>query len=148
MKLISNKKKENYTVIIGSGRLGSGLANALSDDGANVMIIDSDKNSFRKLSPSFGGLTLLGDATDIDVLHEAQAEKATAIVAVTDNDNTNIMIAQMVKELFKKERVIIRLYDPELECVYGEHGIDTICPAVLSAKEINRLLISGNKEKK
>jgi len=51
----------------------------------------------------------------------------------------------MAKELFKKQRIIARLYDPELECVYHELNIDTICPAVLSIKEVSKLL--GNSEK-
>jgi len=67
------------------------------------------------------------------------------VISVTNDDNTNIMIAQMAKELFKKQRIIARLYDPELECVYHELNIDTICPAVLSIKEVSKLL--GNSEK-
>ncbi|WP_069999042.1 potassium channel family protein [Cellulosilyticum sp. I15G10I2] len=146
MKLFTQKKTSDYTIIIGCGRLGASLANDLSDRGGDVLIIDRNKDSFRKLSPSFGGLTLTGDAADIDILHEAQVEKATVVILVTDNDNTNIMIAQMAKKIFKKERVIARLYDPELKCVYYEFGIDTISPAVLSIKEINRLLNNTEKE--
>jgi len=141
----SNKKDRDYTIIIGCGRLGTDLADILSDSGGNVMIIDKDKDAFRKISPSYGGFSLIGDATDIDVLHEAQIKNATAVVCVTNNDNTNIMVAQMAKELFKVEQVIARLYDPERECVYREFGIATICPAVLSAYEIRKQL--GNVEK-
>lgn len=146
MKLFEEKEKGDYTMIIGCGRLGASLAGELSDEERDVLVIDRNKDSFRKLSPSFGGITLTGDATDIDVLREAQMEKATAVVVVTDNDNTNIMIAQMAKELFKNERVIARLYDPERDYVYREFGIDTICPAALSAKEINKLLPGNEKE--
>ncbi|MDF2520377.1 MAG: TrkA-N domain protein [Clostridia bacterium] len=146
MKLFTQKKSDDYIVIIGCGRLGASLANTLSEQDGNVLVIDNDKDSFRKLSPSFGGLTLTGDATDADVLQEAQIEKATVVISVTNNDNTNIMIAQMAKELFKKERVIARLYDPELECVCQEFGIDTICPAVLSIKRISNLLDSAGRE--
>ena len=141
-----NNKNHDYTIIVGCGRLGANLANTLSDDGGNVLIIDNDKDAFRKLSPSYGGLSLMGDATDIDVLHKAQIEKANVVVSVTNNDNANIMVAQIAKELFKIEHVITRLYDPERECVYREFGIDTICPAVLSANEIRKLLGNAKKE--
>lgn len=141
-----NNKNYDYTIIVGCGRLGANLANTLSDDGGNVLIIDNDKDAFRKLSPSYGGLSLMGDATDIDVLHKAQIEKANVVVSVTNNDNANIMVAQIAKELFKIEHVITRLYDPERECVYREFGIDTICPAVLSANEILKLLGNAKKE--
>lgn len=146
MKLFGRKEKMDYIVIIGCGRLGASLANTLSDEGQDVLIIDSNKDSFRKLSLSYGGLTLIGDATDIDVLREAQLEKATAVVVVTNDDNTNIMISQMAKELFKKELVIARLYDPERDYVYREFGIDTISPAILSANAIRKLLSRDETE--
>lgn len=137
MNRLPNK---DYIVIVGCGRLGSSIANDMSDVGTNVMVIDNDKNAFRKLLPSFGGLTLVGDATDLDVLHEAQFTNATVVLAVTNNDNTNIMVAQVAREIFNIKHVISRLYDPERECVYREFGINTICPAVLSAREITKLL--------
>ena len=141
MELLMDKKAdENYTIVIGCGRLGANLANTLSDEGGNVLIIDKSKDAFRKLSPSFGGLSITGDALDLDVLQEAQINKASVVVAVTNSDNANIMVAQIARELFQIKRVIARLYDPERECVYREFGIDTICPAILSAKEIDKIL--------
>ena len=138
--LIDKKSDENYTIVIGCGRLGANLANTLSDEGGNVLIIDKSKDAFRKLSPSFGGLSITGDALDLDVLQEAQINKASVVVAVTNSDNANIMVAQIARELLQIRRVIARLYDPERECVYREFGIDTICPAILSAKEIDKIL--------
>jgi len=137
---ISKQKNENYTIIIGCGRLGANLANTLSDNGEDVLIIDKNKEAFRKLSPAFGGLTLNGDATDLDILLEAQINNATTVIAVTNNDNANILVAQIAREIFHIERVIARLYDPEREYVYHEFGIDTICPAILSVKEIDKIL--------
>jgi len=139
MELLMDKD-EHYTIVIGCGRLGANLANTLSDEGGNVLIIDKNKDAFRKLSPSFGGLSITGDAVDLDVLQEAQISRASVVVAVTDSDNVNIIEAQIARELFHIKRVIARLYDPERECVYREFGIDTICPAVLSAKEIDKIL--------
>lgn len=132
--------RPSYNVIAGCGRLGAGLADALSDAGESVLVIDRNKESFRKLSASFGGLTLLGDAMDLNVLEEAELRKATALVCVTDDDNTNILIAQLARSQYGVKRVISRLYDPDRECVYRELGIDTICPSVLSARRIASLL--------
>jgi len=140
MELWGKKTDRGYTVVIGCGRLGANLANTLSDGGGNVLIIDKNKDAFRKLSPSFGGLAVTGDATDLSALREAQINKADVVVAVTNDDNVNIMAAQLAREMFQNRRVIARLYDPERECVYRELGIDTICPAVLSAQEIARIL--------
>ena len=133
-----------YTIIVGCGRLGADLAVALSDSGGNVIVIDKKEEAFRNLSPSFSGIAIAGDGTDIHILTQADIHKATAVIAVTNNDNTNIMVAQLAKELFSIEQVIARLFDSDREYVYNEFGIDTICPAVLSAKEIDKLL--GVKE--
>ena len=146
MVIYKSREHNDYTIIIGWGRLGASLAASLSNRKKNVSIIDKNKEAFRKLSPSFGGLTLEGDATYIDILKEAEIDKSTVVILVTNNDNTNIMIAQMVKELFGIKTVIARLYDPERECVYKEFNIDTICPSILSANKIDELLNIKNGE--
>ncbi len=140
MSFLDRKKEDAYTIIIGCGRLGANLANELSESGSNVLIMDSDKSSFRKLSSAYGGLAVEADGTDFAALKEAEIEKADAVVAVTNNDNVNIMAAQIARYVFNVKHVIARLYDPERECVYKELEIDTICPAVLSSKEIDRIL--------
>ena len=147
MKILpQRKKKSGYTIIAGCGRLGANLANTLYDGGGDVIVIDKNQDAFRKLSSSFGGIIMTGDATEIFVLDHAEIRKATAVVAVTNSDNTNIMVAQLAKELFNIEHVIARLYDQERECVFNEFGIDTICPAVLSTKEIEKLLSTPDVE--
>ena len=134
------RARKNYTVIIGCGRLGANLASALSDEGSDVKIIDRDGGAFRRLAPSYGGLSVVADGADLDALKAAEIENASAVIAVTNRDNTNIMVAQIARDLFHVDNVIARLYDPERESVYQEFGIKTICPAILSVKEIDKLL--------
>ena len=143
----ARRKGSGYTVIIGCGRLGASLANAISDKDASVMIVDRDERDFRKLGTSYSGLTLTGDATDIAVLRSAEIERADTVVSVTNDDNTNIMVAQIARNVYHIPNVICRLYDPEREIVYKEFGIDTICPTVLSTREIDRLLGKAKGEK-
>ena len=145
-KLFSPKKAD-YTIIVGCGRLGANLANALSDEGENVLILDRDRDSFRRLSSSYGGLSVAANGTDLDALRNAEIDRASVVIAVTDHDNTNIMVAQIARDLFHVENVIARLSDPERESVYQEFGIKTICPALLSAKEIDKLLTDRQNEK-
>lgn len=140
MKFFEKKKEKNYTVIIGCGRLGANIANEISNEGSNVLIIDESSDAFRRLASNFGGLSVVGDGTDLDKLREIKLEDASTVIAVTNDDNTNIMIAQIARELFSVERVIARLYDPKCETVYRDLGINTICPSALSAKEIDKLL--------
>ena len=136
-----SKNKSNFILIIGCGRLGADLANTLSSEGGSVVIIDRNGDAFRRLSPTFTGLAQIGDATLLGTLHDAQIEKATTVVAVTNYDNTNILVAQIAKEMYGIKHVIARLYDPERECVYREFSIDTICPSLLSMEEIHKLLV-------
>jgi trk system potassium uptake protein TrkA len=133
-------KKNTFTIIVGCGRLGANIAGTLSDAGGSVTVIDNDERSFRKLSPSFGGLIITGDGTDLSVLADAQIAKATALVAVTDRDNANIMTAQIAKAMFGVPHVVARLYDPDRACVYEDCGVETISPVLLSTKEINKIL--------
>lgn len=140
MKLFDSRLNDNYTIIIGCGRLGASLANTLSNKGENVLIMDNTKDSFRRLASNYGGLSIVGSGTEFDKLREAQIDRASAVIAVTNDDNTNIMVAQIAREMFRVKKVIARLHDPECEVVYQELGIETICPAVLSAKEIDKLL--------
>ena len=146
MKLFDTHKKSDYIIIIGCGRLGANLASTLSDENGNVLIMDNSKESFRRLSSDFGGLSLVGNGTDLAALKNAQIEKASAVIAVTNDDNTNIMIVQLAREMFHVSRVIARLYDPDRESVYQDLGIDTICPAVLSAKEVDKILENFRKD--
>lgn len=146
MKFFERKKDTAYTVIIGCGRLGANLANTLSSEGENVLILDENGDSFRRLASNFGGLSVVGNGTDFDTLREAQIQQATAVIAVTNDDNTNITIAQIARDVFGVKRVIARLYDPECESVYQEFGIDTICPSTLSAMQIDKLLSEFKKK--
>lgn len=140
MKLFEKNKKDEYTIIIGCGRLGANLANSLSNEGEDVLIIDENRSAFRRLASNFGGLSVVANGTDLNILKESKIENASAVIAVTNDDNTNIMVAQIAREMFGVKQVIARLYDPECEVVYKQLGISTICPSVLSAIEIDKLL--------
>ena len=135
-----------YTIVVGCGRLGASLANEVSDRNGNVLILDRNSCAFRKLAPSFGGLTQVGDGLDLAALAEAHVEKAKVLIAVTDSDNTNIMLAQMAKEIFSVDKVIVRLNDPERQSVYAHSGIETICPSLLSSREIDKVLLPAIQE--
>lgn len=138
---IKNIKLNKNVLIIGCGRLGASIANTFSDKNISVTIIDIQKDSFRKLSPSFLGLLMEGDGMDMDILEEANIRKADVVIVVTDNDNINILVSQIAKNIFEVEEVIIRLYDHEKECVCRDSNINTIFPALLSSSEVDKILM-------
>lgn len=127
---------KDYTIIAGCGRLGASIAGKLSEQKKNVMIIDCSKQAFRKLPVSFGGLTLTASITDMEKLQSAEIARATAFVAVTENDCINICAAQLAKKLFHVPKVVARIYDEEKIPLLETCGIETICPTKLSEKII------------
>jgi trk system potassium uptake protein TrkA len=115
-------------VIVGCGRVGARIASILDHNGHEVAVVDSDAHAFRKLSPSFGGETVIGTGIDEDVLRSAGIEDAHAFVAVTNEDNRNIMAAQVARLIFDVPEVVVRIYDPIREDTYRRLGLTTVCP--------------------
>ncbi|MGM0379304.1 MAG: potassium channel family protein [Bacillota bacterium] len=135
------KNKERYIIIVGCGRLGSHLANSLSRAKQSVVIIDQNKESFSKLNNSFSGFKLEADAIEIDTLENAKINRADVVVTATNDDNTNIMIAQIAKKIYNVNHVIARLAEPSRKKVYQELEIETICPTILSAEEFKKIIV-------
>jgi len=123
-----------YVVVVGCGRLGALLAGRLSQAGSNVVVIDRDEAAFENLAPEFSGFHITGDAVEMEVLQAAKVQQAGCLLAVTEDDNVNLMVAQVAHELFAVPKVLARLYDPRREPVYREFGIETISPTRLTAE--------------
>lgn len=133
-----------YIIIVGCGRVGSELANLLQKEGHNVVIIDTDQNSFKRLGSTFNGVTLVGNGFDVELLKEAGIEKADAFCVVTNGDNTNIMAAQVAKKIFNVPKVIARIYDPKRANVYKHLGLDVISGTVLFAAMLRDKIIESH----
>ena len=127
-------------VILGCGRVGAYLARTLAGEGHEVTVIDENRPAFARLDPDFPGKVVIGTGIDEDVLRQAGIEQADAFVAVTDGDNTNVMAAQVAKDIFGVARVICRIYDPLREEIYRALGLETICPTLWGANQIKGIL--------
>lgn len=137
-------KNSLYIVIVGCGRLGSGLANQLSRIGHSVVVIDSDEDTFEDLSSEFSGFRIVGDATQLAVLKDAKLKDADVFFATTHGDNVNLMVAQVARKLFNVPQVLARVFDPRREQVYNQLGIETICPTSV-ASEMFMLAVAGGR---
>ncbi len=113
-------------VIIGSGRVGAGLAIAMAERGDTVSVVDKDPRAFERLGERFLGHTVEGIAFDRDVLEQAGVARADALVAVTGGDNSNIVAARVARDTYKVPRVIARIQDPRRAAIYEELGITTV----------------------
>ncbi|MDY0088224.1 MAG: TrkA family potassium uptake protein [Coriobacteriia bacterium] len=123
-------------VVVGCGRVGSQLATLLSIEGHNVVVIDKDADSFKRLGTVFNGVTVKGLGFDEEVLEEAGIRGAHAFAAVTDLDNTNLMAAEVARKLFDVEHTVARLYNPMRERTYQQLGLDYVCGTTLVAETL------------
>ena len=135
-----------YIIIAGCRKVGLNLANVLSQENHDVVIIDSDPKNFEPLGSGFNGVTITGMPIDEDILRSAGIERADALAAVTSDDNMNVMVSQIARELYHVPIVITRVYDPERETVFNKMGLLTICPTTLAVEKIKDLLIPQNRQ--
>ncbi len=145
MPLNPEEKWPQYVVIVGCGRLGSLLAGLLSNAGSSVVVIDLEESAFDLLPVEFSGFRIVGDAVEIEVLQTAKTHRADCLLAVTEEDNVNLMVAQVALKVFQVPKVLARVFDPRREEVYREFGIETVSPTNLMADAFLASLVPGKE---
>lgn len=129
-----------HVIVVGCGRVGSGIARSLTKEGHSVAVIDKEIRSFRRLPVDFTGTTHVGMGFDRDLLTSAGAERADALAAVTSGDNSNILAARIGKETFEINRVVARIYDPRRAAIFQRLGIATVATVSWTTDQIERRL--------
>jgi trk system potassium uptake protein len=134
-----------HVVVVGCGRVGSELAGTLEKSGHTVAVIDKNPNAFRRLPPGYAGQRVVGFGFDRDNLVEAGIERAGAVAAVTNGDNSNILVARIARESFGIERVVARIYDPRRAAIYQRLGIPTVATVSWTTDQVLRRLLPGEQ---
>jgi trk system potassium uptake protein TrkA len=119
-------------LVIGCGRVGASLAVTLDKKGHDVSVIDRNSEKFAALGSDFGGFTTTGVAIDRDALNRAGIQTCDVLFAVTDEDDINIMAAQLAKQLYNVPKIYTRIDDIGKSEVFEEFGLETICPTKLT----------------
>jgi trk system potassium uptake protein len=130
-----------HVVVVGCGRVGSALSHALLAQEHTVAIIDRRREAFARLGPDFAGETVEGIGFDRDRLIEAGIERASALAAVTNGDNSNVLIARVARETFGIERVVARIYDPRRATIYQRLGLPTVATVAWTTDRVLRRLM-------
>ncbi|MFN2555797.1 MAG: TrkA family potassium uptake protein [Nitriliruptorales bacterium] len=133
-----------HVVVIGCGRVGSGLAQRLEDGGHTVSVIDKAPQAFRRLPETFRGQRVTGLGFDRDALAAAGIEEAGGLAAVTNGDNSNILSARIGRETYGVERVVARIYDPRRAVIYQRLGIPTVPTVAWTTDQVLRRLFPGD----
>ena len=131
---------------MGCGRVGATLAQSLERRGHTTAVIDSNPDAFRRLGPSFSGVTVTGVGFDRGVLEEAGIEKADGFAAVSSGDNSNIISARVAREQFGVDNVVARIYDPGRAEVYERLGVPTVATVPWAADQVLRRLLPAGSE--
>ncbi len=135
-----------HVVIMGCGRVGSTLARNLEARDHTVAVIDYSPEAFRRLGPGYAGEKITGYGFDRTVLEAAGIMGAGAFAAVSSGDNSNIISARVVRELFSVDNVVARIYDPRRAEVYQRLGIPTVATVRWTADQILRRLLPDGSE--
>ena len=134
-----------YVIVVGAGEVGTYVADRLSREGHDVVVIERDRVALREVSERLDVLTLLGSGTNPEVLREAGVGKAEMIVAVTSQDEVNLICCLAAKQA-GVSRSVCRLEDPDLRSrksapLHAAMGVDLIIdPDHETAQEILELL--------
>ena len=135
-----------HIVVMGCGRVGSGLAHRLEERGHSVAIIDRNPQAFRRLGPDFNGQQVIGIGFDRTTLVKAGIEQAGAFAAVSSGDNSNIISARVARETFGVGHVVARIYDQKRAAVYERLGIPTIATVPWTTDQLLRVLLADGPD--
>src|SRR5260370_41976140 len=124
-------------VVIGYGRVGSRTVTALLDRGHEITVVDKEAGRLGRASQYEGIELVQGNGIDVDVQREAGMGEADLLLAVTRDDNVNLMAAQVARTNYHVPRAIARVYEPShAEATQEDPQLIVVCPTLYAAKLI------------
>jgi trk system potassium uptake protein TrkA len=126
-----------YVIVVGSGKVGLNLARELIDKGHEVTLLEADRRRYLVVEEELEHAVQYGDATELWVLERAGIQRADLVVAVTGDDEDNILICQVAKEKYGCERIVARVNNPRNLPHFKLLGVQ---PAVSATDLILRLI--------
>lgn len=127
-----------YIIVGGGGDVGYYVTKSLFNKGHEVLLLEKGLVRFQSLKEELGQSVFRGDACEAKTMDEVGASRADVVIAVTGEDEDNLVICQMAKKRYKVARTIARLNNPKHEEIFQKSGIDiTVSPtkAILSLIE-------------
>lgn len=131
-----------YIMIIGGGKLGYYLAKTLAPDKHKIILIEENQDMCMKVVNELSelGIKIIhGDGTDIDYLRDAEIAKADIFIAVTGDDEDNLVACQIAKEFFSVPRTIARVNNPKNINVFKQLGVDSVVSSTALIADIIEL---------
>ncbi|MDD5746325.1 MAG: NAD-binding protein [Candidatus Omnitrophica bacterium] len=113
-----------HIVIVGGGKVGYFLAKRLKEHKHVISLIEKDQAICQQIARDLDILVINGDGCDRKYLEEASIQQCEVMVALTGDDEDNIIMCQIAKEIYNVSRTVGRVNDPDNEHVFSEFGID------------------------
>lgn len=118
-----------YIIVVGGGKVGFYLAKELVGEGHELLVIEQDRAKCDRISDELGDITLCGDGCEAAILEFAGTGRADMFIAVTGDDEDNLVSCQVARKKFSVPRTIARLNNPKNELIFKKLGIDTTVSA-------------------
>lgn len=141
------RERRKYTkrvIIVGGSQTGATLAEALVEDGIEVLLVEKDRDKCRELSETLPGVIILhGDGTDVHMLEEERMDHTDAFVAVSGEDEVNLMASLLARDLGAR-RVVAMVHKPDYGPICERLGIDSfLSPRLEVAKQVLKYVRAG-----
>jgi trk system potassium uptake protein TrkA len=134
-----------YVLIVGGGKVGESLARALNKEEYEVALVEKTESISRKIADELDKvLVISGDGCDPARLEDAGVARAQVAVAVTGDDEDNLIICQLARDTYGVPRVIARVNNPRNESTFQKLGIDTVSSTTIITKLIEEEATIGD----
>ncbi|MGQ9625823.1 MAG: potassium channel family protein [Anaerolineae bacterium] len=132
-----------YIIVVGGGKVGYYLTKSLLEEGYEVLVIEKDPRKCAVLMDELGANVLQGDGCEVSYMMEAGMGRADVVVAVTGDDEDNLVVCQVAKHKFNVPRTIARINNPKNERIFRRLGIDVpVSSTELILSQIERVIPS------
>jgi len=113
-----------YIIVVGGGKVGFHLAKELVDANHEVLVIEQDSQKAKEIADDLGDIVLDGDGCEASVLEKAGTARADMMLAVTGDDEDNLVACQVAKQRFNVPRTVARINNPDNEEIFQKLEVD------------------------
>ena len=118
-----------YIVIVGGGKVGFYLAKELVEAGHEALVIEEDGAKVTEIAETLGEIAMRGDGCEAATQEQAGTGRADLFLAVTGEDEANLVASQVAKHRFNVKRIVARVNNPKNEAIFRKLGIDVTVSA-------------------
>ena len=134
--------------VIGGGKVGYYLAKTLLEHGYEPTVIEIDKKACSMIANTLDIPVICGDGTSLDVLTEADIENSDAVIAVSGQDENNLIACQLARKIFNVKKTVIKVNNPRNAEVMNQLGVDNVISATDRIVEMLEREVDTSKIKK